>query len=155
MSIPKGKLLPNRPENCRPINLTPIMLKIWERVVKAQLYPKLEKDGFFEESQNGYRTGFSTKTCLVKINKTIQESVAGGNGSIAICLDFSKAFDTLEFNMLLKALRKTGTACKAFDWLESWCKGTNFRCQFGKELSDPQPIKAGYDTRAISIHMLH
>ena len=73
----------------------------------------------------------------------MQESIAGGTGSIGILLDFSKAFDTLEFNMLLKALRKTGAASKAFDWLESWCKDTNFRCQFGNELSEPKPIKSG------------
>ena len=72
MTIPKGKQLPNRPENCRPINLTPIMLKIWEKVVKAQLYPKLEQDKFFDKSQHGYREGLSTKTCLTKINNTIQ-----------------------------------------------------------------------------------
>ena len=143
MTIPKGKQLPNRPENCRPINLTPIMLKIWEKVVKAQLYPKLEQDNFFDKSQHGYREGLSTKTCLTKINNTIQESIANHLGAIAILIDFSKAFDTLEYNMLLKAIRRTGTARKAFDWIESWCKDTNFRCQFEKMLSNPRPVKSG------------
>ena len=143
MTIPKGKQLPNRPENCRPINLTPIMLKVWEKVVKAQLYPKLEKDDFFDKSQHGYREGFSTKTCLTKINRTIQESIADGFGAIGVLIDFSKAFDTLEFNALLRAIRKTGAACKAFDWIGSWCKDTNFRCQFDKKLSDPRPVKSG------------
>ena len=143
MTIPKGKQLPNRPENCRPINLTPIILKIWEKVVKMQWYSKLEKEEFFDKSQHGYREGMSTKTCLAKINKTIQEAIARGHGAIAVALDFSKAFDTLEFNMLLKAIRKTGVACKAFDWLGSWCKDTDFKCQFNQELSEARPVKSG------------
>ena len=143
MTIPKGKQLPNRPENCRPINLTPIMLKIWEKVVKAQVYPKLERDNFFAKSQHGYREGLSTKTCLTKINNTIQESIANHLGAVGILIDFSKAFDTLEYNMLLKAIRRTGTARKAFDWIKSWCKDTYFKCQFDKMLSNPRPVKSG------------
>ena len=85
----------------------------------------------------------STKTCLTKINKTIQETVASGHGAIGIALDFSKAFDSLEFNMLLKAIRRSGIACKAFDWIESWCKDTDFKCQFKEELSEARPVKSG------------
>ena len=48
--IPKPGKDMRIPENLRPLNITSILVKIWERTVKSKIYPWLEEKNFFTET---------------------------------------------------------------------------------------------------------
>ena len=111
IGIPKGSGS-NKPDGIRPINLTSNIFKVWERVIKNQIFPYLEDKNYFSDSQHGFRKGISTQTCLTGIMSVVQRNISKGEYMVA--LDFSKAFDVLNHNILLEEVNKAGIKGDAF-----------------------------------------
>ena len=87
-------------DNDRPISLLPTISKIFEKVVYKQLYQYLNVNKLFYKSQFGFREQHSTElSCLEFIDKVMQE-LDKGNTPVAVFLDLSKAFDTLDHLVL-------------------------------------------------------
>ena len=83
-------------ENLRPLNITSILVKIWERTIKNKIYPWLEEKGFFTETQYGFRKNRSIIGGLANIQNKIQSIINQRQkyrGQV-IALDFEKCFDT-------------------------------------------------------------
>ena len=126
IGIPKGTGS-DRPEGIRPINLTSNILKVWERVIKNQVFPYLEEKKYFSESQHGFRKGRSTQTCLTGIMSVIQRNIS--RGAYMVALDFSIAFDVLNHEILLQEINKAGIKGEAFKWIGDWLTGNDFQCR--------------------------
>ena len=140
IGIPKGSGS-DKPEGIRPINLTSNILKVWERVIKNQIFPYLEEKKYFSDSQHGFRKGRSTQTCLTGIMSVVQRHVS--RGAYMIALDFSKAFDVLNHEILLQEINKAGIKGDAFKWIGDWLTGNDFRCRIKGALSKPRNITSG------------
>ena len=138
--IPK-KSKANKPSKVRPINLCSNIVKIWERVAKKQIENLLEDNKFFCQSQHGFRRNRSTITCLAEITNKIEE--LGNEGAHMICLDFAKAFDTVDHEVLIEEMGKAGIEHTAYLWLTNWITGDNFQCRIEEILSDPRHITSG------------
>ena len=92
-------------DNYRPISLLPSISKVFERIVYNQLYSYLTTNGILFKSQFGFRKSHSTETAAIELTDTLLQNLDNGEIPIAIFLDLSKAFDTLDQAILLK---KTG-----------------------------------------------
>ena len=138
--IPK-KSKANLPSKVRPINLCSNIVKIWERVAKKQIETLLKENNFFNPAQHGFRNDRSTITCLAKINHRLEELV--DEGAYMICLDFAKAFDTVDHEVLIQEMGKAGVEHTAYEWMSNWILGDKFQCRIGKALSDPKEISSG------------
>ena len=65
--------------------------------------------------QSGFRTGYSCETALADVTKDVFRALDENKTSILVLLDFSKAFDTLNHQLLLAILRYIGfgdSACQ-------------------------------------------
>ena len=105
-------------DNYRPISLLPSISKVFERIVYNQLYSYLTTNGILFKSQYGFRKLHSTKTAAIEL--TFLQNLDNGDIPIAIFLDLSKAFDTLDHAILLKkpgSLRHQGHSFKQADQL--------------------------------------
>ena len=138
--IPK-KTKANKPNKVRPINLCSNIVKIWERVAKKQIEALLEDKDFFCQSQHGFRNNRSTITCLTEITNKIEELEK--EGAHMICLDFAKAFDTVDHEVLIEEMGKAGIEHIAYLWIANWITGDEFRCRIEQALSDPRYITSG------------
>ena len=138
--IPK-KSKANLPSKVRPINLCSNIVKIWERVAKKQIENILKENNFFNPAQHGFRNDRSTITCLAKINHKLEECV--DEGAYMICLDFAKAFDTVDHEVLIQEMGKAGVEHTAYEWMSNWILGDKFQCRIGNTLSDPKDISSG------------
>jgi Reverse transcriptase (RNA-dependent DNA polymerase) len=61
--------------------------------------------GLLNHYQSGFRSGHSTTTALLKITDDIGMDLDNNLMSILVLLDFSKAFDTVNFKLLCQKLR--------------------------------------------------
>ena len=89
-------------DNYRPISLLPSISKVFERIFYNQLYSYLTTNGILFKSQYGFRKLHSTETAAIELTDTLLQNLDNGDITIAIFLDLSKAFDTLDHAILLK-----------------------------------------------------
>ena len=138
--IPK-KSKANLPGKVRTINLCSNIVKVWERVAKKQVESMLKENKFFNPAQHGFQNDRSTITCLGKINHKLEESA--NEGAYMTCLDFSKAFDTVDHDVMIEEMGKAGIEHIAYRWMSNWILGDKFQCRIGDTLSDLRDISSG------------
>jgi len=113
-----GKLDPG---NYRPVSVLNSLSKILERTVHRQLVRYLESKKILFDNQSGFRSGFSTDTCLVNLTDYVRSEISRGNLVGMVMIDLRKAFDTVDFDILLMKLKSMGV--KSTDWFRSYLTG--------------------------------
>ena len=96
--------------NYRPISLLPSMSKIYEHVVFEQLLNYMEDNKLFYEDQFGFRPGHSTKLASLRFVDTLVKQMDNSYIPTSILIDLSKAFDTLDRDIVLSKLRYYGVS---------------------------------------------
>ena len=91
-AFPKVAPSPNM-ENFRPISITPILSKVYEKLVSHKLSCFCEKYVFLPAAQFAYRKGLGCTDALRTISHNHQKSLDTGMESYNVQLDFSAAFD--------------------------------------------------------------
>ena len=90
--------------NYRPISLISNIGKLIEKIVHKRLYSFLEKNSLLFKQQYGFRNKLSTNHTLIDITNRIQEACDNGQYARGIYVDFKKAFDKVNHNILLNKL---------------------------------------------------
>ena len=90
--------------NYRPISLLSVFNKLLEKLVCNRLVDYLEKKKVFFENQFGFRAKHSTGHAVLSIVDKIQRAIDERDFSCGIFLDFSKAFDTINHEILLNKI---------------------------------------------------
>ena len=62
---------------------------------------------------------------------------------LTVCLDFSKAFDTLNHNILIRKLKHIGNRGVAADWIDSYLRNRVQKVHIADTISDIKPIVTG------------
>ena len=98
-------------ENYRPVSLLPVVSKNFERIMQKQMKPFM--DIHLSSHLCGYRKGYNSQYALVamieKWKKTLDRMEKGSCGKIgAIMMDLSKAFDTINYELLIAKLDAYG-----------------------------------------------
>ena len=88
--------------NYWPISLLPVISKVLEKLTHKRLTSFfIEKCNLLSEHQYGFREKHSTYMALFDIIDEISESVDNNHFSIGVFLDLSKAFETIDHQILL------------------------------------------------------
>ena len=106
--------------NYRPVSLTSHIIKIYERVMRKQMITHLENNNLLRDNQHGFRAGKSCLTQLLHHFDDILESLGKDIDTDAIYLDYAKAFDKVDHNLLLKKLEIYGFNPKIVKWIRSF-----------------------------------
>ena len=94
----------NDPVNFRPISVVSIAAKHMEKIVSNQLHFFLEGNELLSPYQGAYHRGKSTKQLLLVASDTIAQALDSGKSSCIAFLDLQKAFDSLDYVLLLQRL---------------------------------------------------
>ena len=105
--VPKGPLSPD-PSEYRPISITPILSKVFEKLVASRLELYCEARGLFPSNQFAYRKGLGTCDCLLSMTHQLQCTLDAGRESRMVFIDFSAAFDMVNHRGLLYKLSASG-----------------------------------------------
>ena len=122
--------------NYRPISLLPIISKIFEKIMYTRLRSYLDKEKIFYDRQYGFQKGKSTENAILDLQAQIITSLENGEIPCTIFLDFSKAFDTVNHNVLLKKLEHYGVRGNVLQWFSSYILDRKQRVQLNDNLSD-------------------
>jgi len=117
--------------NYRPVSLTSHIMKVYERVMKKYIMKHLIKNGLFNRGQHGFVPGKSTQTQLLVHHENIYKNMINGKNTDVIYLDFAKAFDKVDHNILAKKIRKHNIVDKVGKWAKRILKKqkTNSDCK--------------------------
>ena len=99
---------PHIADNYRPISLLPVISKIFEKVVFIQVYDYFVENKLLYDSQYGFRKRHSTELAALEFIDKIATHLDQGKLPLAIFLDLSKAFDTIDHSILINKLEYYG-----------------------------------------------
>ena len=94
--------------NYRPISVLPSFSKLLECIMYNRLYNFLLENNIFYQKQFGFQNAHSTEHAILQLVNQITEAFSQGKYTLAIFLDLSKAFDTVNHNILLEKLKVSG-----------------------------------------------
>ena len=106
--------------NYHPISLLPFFSKLFESLMYNRLIDFIEKHHLLYQIQLGFRKNHSTSMALVILLEKITEALINSEFAICILIDFRKAFDTVEHNILLLKLHHYGIRWNALQWFNSY-----------------------------------
>ncbi len=87
--------------NYRPISLLPSLSKILEKIVHHRLYNFCKAQNILNSKQFGFRPNHSTVHAITNFIANDQASTEQNQFTVAVLWDLSKAFDTIDHNILL------------------------------------------------------
>ena len=96
------------PANCRTISLTSHIVKVAERLVRRAMVEYLEKNSIISQDQHGFCSGKSTLSQLLCYIEAVFGGLLRGNETDTIYLDYAKAFDKVDHELLVKKLKLYG-----------------------------------------------
>ncbi len=131
------------PNNYRPISLLSTLNKIMEKLMYKRLITFLNKYNILYKYQFGFRENYSTTLALIEILDNILEEIENGKFVAGIYLDLSKAFDTVDHNILLHKLNHYGIRGNALNWFSSYLNNRKQMTHINKTSSKLQNIKYG------------
>ncbi|MBY0580901.1 MAG: hypothetical protein K2P53_04385 [Rickettsiales bacterium] len=106
--------------NYRPISVLPVFSKILERIMYNRLFSFLNENNLFYCNQYGFRSNYSTEHALMQLVEVISGASSHNNFTLGIFLDFSKAFDTVNHQILLDKLKYYGICHIYHKWFTSY-----------------------------------
>ena len=115
------------PKNYRPISVLPVISKILEKIMYIRLIDHCESNNLLTDCQYGFRKGKSTESAITTFKDHILQSFDKREFTLSIFLDLSKAFDTIDHEILLKKLEYYGIRGVALNWFRSYLEN---RSQF-------------------------
>ena len=107
-------------ENYRPISLLPAISKIFEKVIFDQILDYFNTNKLFSDNQYGFRKQHSTELAAIELVDRITSKLDNGFTPFSIFLDLSKAFDTINHDILLNKFKYYGFCEPSLKLIESY-----------------------------------
>lgn len=108
------------PDQYRPVSVLPTLSKVYERCIANQICEYISSENVLKDTMSGFRKHHSTTTLLLKIRDDIIKAMEKGEVTLAMFLDYSKAFDTVDFKTIITKLYHLGFSKPAVLWMFSY-----------------------------------
>ena len=118
--IPKEGHYSLDPGNWHPISILPLPSKLLERAVHFQISSYLDNSGLLSTHQHGFCRRKSTSTAILDLTRLLTNNYVIGNHTSCVFVDYKKAFETLDHEILLKKLVQYEFDRNAIGWMQSY-----------------------------------
>ena len=106
--------------NYRPISILPVLSKVLERHVSDSLTKYLNENELLHRTQSGFRTNHSCETALNFMTDSWLNAIDQGEMIGVVLVDFKKAFDLVDHDILLTKLKLYGIRNETLLWFKSY-----------------------------------
>ena len=128
-------------KNYRPISVLPVVSKVLERIMQKQISSHIEK--YLSPYLCGYRRGYNTQHALTAMIEKWKRTLDNRGYAGAVLMDLSKAFDTLNHDLLIAKLEAYGFAKEALNMIKSYLKNRWQRTKINKCFSSWSELLKG------------
>ena len=129
--------------NYRPVTILPVLSKVLEKIMHTRLYNYLTEKCLLSDSQFGFRKGKSTQDAILNFLSVVYDDLDSGKIPVGICYDMSKAFDSMNHELLLSKLSGLGLSESCVKWFGSYLRDRPnkfvYRCPNGATVG-PEPF---------------
>ena len=141
--LPKGASASSDPSDYRPITITPVLSKIYEKLLYKRLSKYVENNNMLPNLQFGFRKGRGTCDALLTISSYLQRSLDRGLEARMVGLDFSAAFDRVNHSALIYKLKLIGIGGPFLNIIKEFLTNRTQRVCIDGELSDVRNVISG------------
>lgn len=140
--LPK-KANPENFQDLRAISILPTFSKLIEKIMEQQLIVHLSDNNIIPHVQSGFRVGHSCTTALLNVTDDILGAIDQGLCTVLVLLDFSRAFDTINYRMFEAILHYIGLSEEAVTLIKDYMSNRQQKVSIDHESSDSLTLKAG------------
>ena len=91
-----------------------------EKMISTRLTWFLNKNIIIPNSHAGFRKHFSTSDPIIRLKNEVDFVIKEGHFTVAILIDFTKAFDLLWIDGLLLKLMELNLTGKVYHWIKNF-----------------------------------
>ena len=114
-----------------------------------QLNDFIEKHDYLYELQSGFRSSYSTDSCLIHLSDHILKQQDKGQYTGMVILDLQKAFYTVNYKILPSKLRAMGVSQAAVNWFISYLGGRVQAAEISGVFSEFRSVTCGVPQESI------
>ena len=129
--------------NYSPISLLPLISKIFETVIHEQLSEYFISNNLFCPQQYGFQKNSSTELAALDLLDRVLDQMDKHKIPINFHIDLSKAFDSLQHDILLDKLTYYGVTHQAKKLIESYLSNRKQFVQVGNIKSTMKQVSTG------------
>ena len=136
--------------NYRPISVLPCFSKIPKRLMYNRLNKHLSNSKILYPKQFSFQKSHSTDHALLQLVDQIYESFERNEYTVAVFIDLSKAFHTVDHDILLKKLEINGISGTHLQWFQNFLSNRKQYIEFdGWQKTNYKTVKCGVPQRSI------
>jgi hypothetical protein len=133
----------NNPNNYRGISLSDISSKLFGTIINRRLQEWVEENDITGDHQAGFKKGYSTIDHMFTLLALVQKQFCHNRKLYVAFIDFEKAFDSINRNILWPILLKNGIRGKLCRCVRSMYNVVTARIRCGAKLTDCIKCTAG------------
>ena len=134
---------PTDKENYRPISITSIISRVFERILVEHINFYLTTISIISESQFGFRREKSVVSQLLMCYTHWITALDNNKFVDIIYLDYAKAFDKVCHNKSIAKLSNIGIVGPILDWIKSFLSNRSQRVRINNTISESANILSG------------
>ena len=133
--------------NYRPVNILPLVSKVFKKILYDQLYDYIENT--FNQVLRGFYKAHSTQHLLFRLLQKWQKEFDSGRFTDTILMDLSKAYDSLCHDLLIAKLEAYGLGNGSLNLLLDYLTFRKQRTKVGSAYSKWSKMRPGSPQESI------
>ena len=123
--------------NYRPISILPLLSKVFEKHIHHALYGYMEENNLLHQLLSGFQRFYSTETALIRLTDQILLYMDNDRVTGLIFIDYKKAFELIDHDVLLLKLEAYGVESIELMLLKQYSRGRKQSVRINGVQSDP------------------